>query len=103
MTYKIHATIWHRFLSSIQEQKPSPGEHITREDKGLGREQASYLSGPMPVALFLLPPSEPDVQLLTASGSPALRFRKVDVILPVHMNPRPLGALLMGLPKVTST
>jgi hypothetical protein len=36
----------------------------------LGRKQASYSSGPMPVALFLLPPSEPDVQLFTASGSP---------------------------------
>jgi len=44
----------------------------------LGREQASYSSGPMPVALFLLPPSEPDVHLFSASGSPAVRFRKVE-------------------------
>src|ERR1051326_3592256 len=45
----------------------------------LGREQASYSSSPMLVALFLLPPSEPDVHLFSASGSPVplIRFRKL--------------------------
>ena len=78
-----------------------PGRHPAQ---GLGRKQASYSSGPMPVALFLLPPSEPDVQLLTASGSPVplIIFRKLDEILPVHMKPRSLGAFLMGRPYVTS-
>lgn len=70
----------------------------------LGREQASYSSGPMPVALFLLPPSEPDVQLFTASGSPVLLiiFRKVEFIRPVHLKPYPLGVFLMGRPNVMS-
>src|SRR5215831_4244917 len=37
----------------------------------------------MPVALFPLPPSEPDVHLFGASGSPASRFRKINLRMSV--------------------
>jgi hypothetical protein len=79
-----------RWLVGGQEQE-SPGcwrswweatneGHKQEERAQLGREQASCSSSPMLVALFLLPPSEPDVRLFSASGSPVplIRFRKLN-------------------------